>query len=89
MTPDEKQAHEEKQERSGRAVRGRVVDDRQSGWATGVGSGTLFKHVLKTLCTAQAGGRQTRARILNTYETGRGLELKSRASPTAKSGISF
>ena len=45
MTPDEKQAHEEEHERSGRAVGGWVVDDRQSGWATGVGTETLLKHV--------------------------------------------
>ena len=82
MTPDEKQAHEEKHERSGRAVGGWVVDDRQSGWATGVGTETLLKHVYKTLCTAQAGGSQTRARILNTctYETGRGLEDRRRGA---------
>ena len=58
------------------------MDDRQSGWATGVGTETLLKHVYKTLCTAQAGGSQTRARILNTctYETGRGLEDRRRGA---------
>ena len=79
MTPDEKQAHEEKHERSGRAVGGWVVDDRQSGWATGVGTETLLKHVYKTLCTAQArrqpnSGANTHDTC--TYETGRGLEWR-------------